>query len=66
MSFTKTQRTQPMVASSDSQSGCNIVDDAPENGGPVERGPESGDAANQRDSDDEVYIEPIDMLVPVG
>lgn len=55
-----------MVASSDSQSSGEVVDNTPEGSLPIYRCPEGGDTANERDPNDQVYVEPIDMLVPVG
>ena len=55
-----------MVASSNTQSSGEVVDHTPDGGLPMQRGPESGDAASERDPDDQVYIEPVDMLVPIG
>ena len=55
-----------MVASSDSKPRGEVVSNAPYGGLPIQRRPESSDAANQRDANDQVDVEPIDMLVPVG
>ena len=55
-----------MVASSDAQSRSEVIDDTPEGGLPIQRCPEGGNTANEWDPDDQVYIEPVDMFVPVG
>ena len=55
-----------MVASSDPESRSEVIYDAPEGGLPVQRGPEGGHTASERDPNDQVYVKPVDMLVPVG
>ena len=55
-----------MVASSDPKPRSEVVSNAPHGGLPVQRRPESSDAANERDADDQVHVKPIDVLVPVG
>ena len=55
-----------MVASSDSKTRSKVVSNAPYGSLPIQRRPESSDAANERDANDQVHVEPIDMLVPVG
>ena len=55
-----------MVAGSDAESCSEIVDYAPDGCLPIQGRPECSDTAHERDSHDEVNIEPVDMLVPVG
>lgn len=42
-----------MVAGSDSKTSPKVVDDGPGGGLPLQRRPEGGDAASERDTDDE-------------
>lgn len=53
-----------MVASGDSETGPEVVDDSPCSGLPLQRGPEGGDAASERYADDEDDLEKL--LVTVG
>ena len=55
-----------MVASSDSKPRSEIVNNAPYSRLPMQRRPESSDAANKRDANDQIHVKPIDMLVPIG
>ena len=55
-----------MVASSDSKPRREIVYNTPYCGLPMQRRPESSDAANEGDANDQVHVKPIDMLIPVG
>lgn len=55
-----------MVTSSDSEPRSEIVSNTPYGGLPIQRRPESSDAANERDANDQIDVKPIDMLVPVG
>ena len=55
-----------MITSSDSKPRSEIISNAPYGGLPIQRRPESSDAANQWDANDQVDVKPIDMLVPIG
>ena len=55
-----------MIASSDAKPGSEVVSNAPYGGLQIQRRPESSDAANEGDANDQVHVKPIDMLVPVG
>ena len=55
-----------MVASSDPKTRSEVVSNAPYRGLPMQRRPESSDAANERDANDQVHVKPIDMFIPVG
>ena len=55
-----------MIASSDSQSRGEVIDDTPNGGLPKQRCPEGSDTANEWNPNDQVDVEPVDMLVPVG
>jgi hypothetical protein len=46
--------------------GEEVVQDGPDGGLQAQRGPDGGKAADQRDSGDEVDIEPVDVFVPIG
>lgn len=56
---------EPMVSSRDSQTSPKVVYHGPTGGFPSQRSPESANAAHQWDSDNQEYIEPIDVLVPI-
>jgi len=57
---------QTVVASSDAETGCEVVRNGPNGGCEPERSPEGGNAASHRNADDERDIEPIDVLVPIS
>ena len=55
-----------MVTRRNSKSRSEVVDDAPYGGLPIHRRPEGGNAASDGDANDQVYVQPVDMLVPIG
>lgn len=57
---------QTMVASSDAETGVEVVDDSEDGRVEAKRNPVGGDEASQGDEDDEDGVEPVDVLVPVG
>jgi len=57
---------QTMVASSDTETGCEVVCNCPDGGVAVERGPPSLNQTQKGNANDEEDIEPVDVLVPVG
>ena len=54
-----------MVACCDTETGSEVIGDGPDCGRSAERSPESGDATNDRDANNQNDIEPVDVLVPV-
>jgi hypothetical protein len=50
---------ETMVASCDTETSPEVVDDGPDSGLPLERCPEGSDAAGERDSDDEVNLNAV-------
>jgi hypothetical protein len=57
---------QTMVASSDTETGSEVVCNCPDGGVAVERGPPSLDQTEKGNANNEEDVEPVDMLVPVG
>ena len=57
---------QTVVASSDTETGSEVVSDCPDGGVAVKRSPPSLDQTHEGNADDEEDIEPVNMLVPVG
>lgn len=55
-----------MVTGSDPKSRGEVVDDTPHGCLPMQRRPEGGDTADERDPNDQVDVEPVDMFVPIG
>ena len=51
---------------SDTEPGHEVVQNGPDGRLPVQRRPESHDAAHHGKKDDEGDVEPVDVLVPVG
>jgi len=54
-----------MVACCDPETGSEVIGDGPDCGRSTERSPESGNATDKRDADNQDNIEPVDVLVPV-
>ena len=78
-------RPKTMVASGDTETSPEVIDDRPESSLPLQRCPEGSDTAGEGDTDDEddlfamsaitlrkarlldrTYVEPVNVLVPVG
>ena len=56
---------ESVVAGSDAETGCEVVGNGPEDCLQLHRYPKGLYATIQRDADDEVDIEPVDVLVEV-
>lgn len=54
-----------VVASGDTKTSVEVVDDSPDCGLPLEGSPVSLNTAESWDTEDQEDIEPVDVLVPV-
>jgi len=57
---------QTMVASSDAETGCEVVGNGPDGGVKTEGSPPRLDQTHEGNATDEEDIEPVDVLVPIG
>jgi hypothetical protein len=57
---------QTMIASGDTHAGVEVIDDGPDGGSELQGGEHGPIAANYRDHDDEVNVEPVNMFPPIG
>lgn len=57
---------ESVITCGDAQTGGKVIQNGPDGGLCLEGDPEGLDTAIQGNSDDEVDVEPVDVLVPVG